>query len=72
MNIHDNPDANAWAEEFAKLFPTSDVGTMLETEHYRISNYPDFPDGRKNILWVENESGEGMGVCLDELWKEKF
>ena len=37
---------------------------------YTIKHYPDYPDGRKNIIWIENKEGEGMGICLDELWEE--
>jgi len=29
LNIHDNPDAKAWAEEFAKHFDLPDVETMI-------------------------------------------
>jgi len=29
LNIHDNPDAKAWAEEFAKHFDSPDVDTMI-------------------------------------------
>ena|SRR3990172_2565697 len=44
----------------------------IETEDYIVQNHRDYPDGRKNIVWIENSLGEGMGLCLDELWQEKF
>jgi len=44
---------------------------ILDTEDYRMKNYPDH-EGRKNCVWIENKEGEGMAISLDEIWKEHF
>lgn len=29
VNLHDNPDARAWAKEFCRINPMADVGSMI-------------------------------------------
>ena len=45
---------------------------VIHVGPYKIWYYPAVPRGGKHNIWIQNESGEGMGVDLDQLWKEKF
>jgi len=38
---------------------------------YTISKHPPIPLTEKvNMLWIQKDDGEGMGVDIDELWQD--
>ncbi len=46
---------------------------VLRIGPYRISQHPPIPSAKQvNVLWIEHEDGEGMGVDLDKFWREEF
>jgi len=42
---------------------------------YTVSRHPPIPvtePPQVNVIWILHESGEGMSVDLDRLWREDF
>jgi len=44
----------------------------IQTERFVLSVIEDDPLGRKNIIFLKTKEGEGTGIDLDEIFKEKM
>ncbi len=46
---------------------------ILSIGQYTIQPHPPIPKtDQVNVIWIENELGEGMSVDIDSLWKSNF
>ncbi len=45
----------------------------IEIGKYRIKKYPPIPKTNQvNVIWIENEEGEGTSIDVDKLWEKEF